>query len=111
MNLKQITDGWKILSGKMNSLGIPIPLARDPSTGKGSVPFTLVFISTLLIVAGIVGKWSGHLGGIDMNSAMQFFYTSCSLFFGHSWVHQETKLSNGKVQELDLKTGDESKPQ
>jgi hypothetical protein len=111
MNLKQITDGWKSLAGKMNSNGIPIPLARDPSTNKGSVPFTLVLLSTLLIVVGIVGKWSGHLGGIDMAAAMQFFYTSCSLFFGHSWVHQETRLPDGKIQDLDLKTGDENKPQ
>ena len=90
----------------MNEKGIPIPLVRDPSTKSGSVPLTLVILSSVLVAVGIVGKWSKHLDGIDMASAMQFFYTSCSLYFGHSWVHKETIGADGKTQDLDIKTGD-----
>lgn len=95
---------WKKFVGSMNENGIPIPLFRYKS--EGNPAFTLLCISTILIVVGIVGKWAGKLGGIDMGMAMQFFTTSVALFFGHSWVHKETKDAKGNTQELDLKVDD-----
>jgi hypothetical protein len=111
MNLQKIQDSWKSFAAKLNAQGIPIPLIRDPQTSKGSVPLTLVILSTCILVVGIVGKWAGHLGGVDMANAMQFFYTACSLYFGHSWVHKETSDASGHTQTLDLKTGDPDKDQ
>lgn len=88
MKLSTILGKWKQFIVKMNDKGIPVPMVRDPNTLEGSVSLSLVCVSTLLVVIGIVGKWSGHLGGIDMVNAMQFFYASCTLYFGHSWVHK-----------------------
>ena|ERR1035437_2634037 len=104
MSLQKIVAAWKKIAISCGDKGIPLILARDPSTGKASVPLTLVVLSTVMIVIGIVGKWAGHLGGVDMVNAMQFFYTSCSLYFGHSWVHKETKDATGNTQTLDMKT-------
>lgn len=88
MKLSAILSKWKKFVVSMNDKGIPVPMVRDPNTLEGSVSLSLVCVSTLLVVVGIVGKWSGHLGGIDMVNAMQFFYASCTLYFGHSWVHK-----------------------
>ena len=104
MSINNFVRGWKAFVGRMNEKGVPMPMARYQ--GKGSPALTLVILSSSLVIVGIVGKWAGHLGGIDMASAMQFFYASCTLFFGHSWVHKETIGADGKTQELDLKTGD-----
>lgn len=41
---------WKLFVDKMNTKGIPIPVARDPKTGKGSVTLSLVVFS-----AGLCG--------------------------------------------------------
>lgn len=90
MKLSTVLSKWKQFVVNMNDKGIPIPMARDPNTLEGSPALSLVCVSTLLIVVGIVGKWSGHLGGIDMVNAMQFFYASCTLYFGHSWVHKDS---------------------
>ena len=86
MNLKKISDSWKSLVSKANAQGVPIPMVRYK--GEGSPALTVFIISSILVTVGVVGKWSGYLGGIDMNEAMQFFYASSTLFFGHSWVHK-----------------------
>ena len=93
LRMRNLFKRWKEFVIKMNDKGIPIPMVRDPNTLEGSVSLSLVCVSTLLIVVGIVGKWSGHLGGIDMVNAMQFFYASCTLYFGHSWVHKDERAA------------------
>jgi hypothetical protein len=86
MDLEKIEASGKSFAAKLNEQGIPIPLLRDPVTQKGSVPLSLVAISTLLVIAHVVGKWAGYLGGVDPAVAMQFFYASCSLYVGHTLV-------------------------
>jgi len=82
MNINPFLEKWKAFVIKMNDKGIPLPMVRDPGTLEGSVSLTLVVISSMLVIIGIVGKWSGKLGGIDMDNAMQFLWTSCSLYWG-----------------------------
>ena len=84
--LKDLKKWWPGFVSKMNALGIPLPTIRDPKSGIGSVSLTLVFISSLLVIAGLVGKWSGRLGIIDINNALEFFYASSALYFGRSWI-------------------------
>ena len=85
MNISVLVNKWKLLVGRLNSLGIPMPTVRDPKSGMGSVSLTLVFVSSLLVIAGLIGKWSGKLGGIDVSNALQFFYASSTLYFGRNW--------------------------
>jgi hypothetical protein len=89
---KQLTQ-LKALASKLNLLGFPMPTVRDPKSGFGSISLTLVFISSLLVIVGIVGKWSGRFGGIDMTYAMQFLWTSCSLYFGRKMQTDGKKMS------------------
>lgn len=75
-------QAWKLFSGYLNKYGIPVPLIRDPKTGYGSVSLTLVFISFNTVVVGLVGKWAGSLGGIDINQALNLFYACAALYWG-----------------------------
>ena len=95
MSIQDFLASWKSFVTKMNEKGVPMPMARYK--GEGNPALTLVIISSVLVIVGIVGKWSGKLGGIDMVNAMQFFYASCTLFFGHSWVHKDSDGSSDQI--------------
>lgn len=99
MNLNNISQKWKNFVVQMNDKGVPVPLLRYK--GQGNPALTVFMVSSMLVVVGIVGKWAGHLGGIDMNNAMQFFYASSTLFFGHSWVHKDAKGNTDTLNDGD----------
>lgn len=77
-----------------NMYGIPLPMVRDPKTKMGSVSLTLVFVSSIMVILGLVGKWSGRLGTVDINNALEFFYASSFLYFGRNW-------RTGATQDID----------
>jgi hypothetical protein len=68
-----------------NICGLNIPMVKDPKTGLGSVSLTLLFISSIIVVVGLVGKWSGYLA-INLDNALEFFYAASALYFGRKWV-------------------------
>jgi hypothetical protein len=85
MTLQEMIDKWKKFASDLNEKGIPVPTIRDPKTGFGSISLTLVFISSVIVIAGIIGKSAGLLGGLNMSSAMDFFWTAVSLYFGRQF--------------------------
>lgn len=75
------------LTRRANQHGINIPMIKDPKTGIGSVSLTLVFVASIMVILGLVGKWSGKLGVVDINNSLEFFYASCALYFGrNTWT-------------------------
>ncbi len=38
-----------------------------------------------MVILGLVGKWSGHFGTIDIDNALEFFYAASFLYFGRNW--------------------------
>lgn len=93
MEINKYIESWKSFIGKLNEKGVPMPTIRDPKSGLGSVSLTLVFVSSLLVIIGIVGKWSAKFGDIDMANAMQFFWTSCALYWGRKFQSKDSSLS------------------
>lgn len=85
MSTSSFAKKWKEFVGRMNEKGVPLPTVRDPKTGIGSVSLTLVAISFGLCVCGILTKWSGKIGGIDVGTALELFYASSALYFGRNW--------------------------
>jgi len=77
----------------MNKKGIPIPLVRDPSTGLSSISLTLVFISFNIVVVGLVGKWAGALGGIDLTQALNLFYACAALYWGRKFQKKDLSIN------------------
>lgn len=85
-------DKLKQFTNLLNSKGIPVPLVKDPKTGMGSVSLTLVFLSSLYVQVGLIGKYSKLLDGIDMTQALNFFMISAGLYFGRN-----LSTNNGKI--------------
>lgn len=94
-----------ILSEKLESLnvnGIPVPMIKDPKTNKGSVSLTLVFISSITVILSIMAPMieSKTGGQINVSQSMEFFWTSCALYFGRKLsVSQEDKKMSGAKEE------------
>jgi hypothetical protein len=105
MTLTTITNYWKSFVGKLNSNGVPLPTIRDPKTGKGSISLTLVFISFNAVLIGLVGKWSGALGGIDIAQALNLFYACAALYWGRKFQGKEVSFEE-KVDSASKDQGD-----
>ena len=81
----ELWNKFLALTKSANMYGINLPMVKDPKTGIGSVSLTLVFIASIMVILGLVGKWSGKLGIVDINNALEFFYASSFLYFGRNW--------------------------
>jgi hypothetical protein len=100
--MRKLFEIWKKYVKKANSYGIPLPLVHDPKANMASVSLTLVFVSSLLVIIGIVGKWSQIAGAIDMSSAMEFFYASSALYFGRQWQMKDGTKIEGSTNSTSL---------
>ena len=72
--------------------GIPVPVFRDPVSQKPSASFTLLVVSSGLVIFGLLNKVAKLVDGVDIDNALQFFYACAGLYFGR-------KLSNNKKEE------------
>jgi hypothetical protein len=72
--------------------GIPVPILRDAVTQKPSASFTLLVVSSGLVIFGLINKAAKLVDGIDMPNALQFFGICAGLYFGR-------KLTSDKKEE------------
>lgn len=70
----------KALIQRGNELGCPILVVRDPSSGKGSISATLVFISSIAVIASLVSP------KVNNSYAFDFFLASCGLYFSRKFT-------------------------
>jgi hypothetical protein len=80
--MDQLMDKIKEFFRRANDKGIPTPMLRDPETDQASVSLTMLFISFNTVLIGLVGKFAGLLGGINLEQAIYFFMVCCGLYFG-----------------------------
>jgi len=74
-----IVEKWKSFVNNMNSKGIPLPMARDPKNGKGSVTLTAFWITlnlcifcALMFIASVVARLAGDFApGAETQAAIQ----------------------------------------
>lgn len=76
MGLSDLKQKWVDFVNRMNKYGIPVPTARDPKTGKGSVTASLVVFSAglfgvciLFMLASAVAKLAGLFALTDLTIA------------------------------------------
>jgi hypothetical protein len=77
--LKELQD--KLLNW-CTKRGIPVPVLRDPVSQKPSASFTLLVISSGLVIFGLVNKIAKLVDGVDLPNALQFFGICAGLYFG-----------------------------
>lgn len=85
-------DNIQKLLSYISEKGIKIPVIRDPVSQLPSVSLTLVVISAGFVMFGLFNKVAAVVRGVDMESALSFFYSSSALYFGRSFG----KLSDKK---------------
>jgi hypothetical protein len=72
--------------------GIPVLTFRDPVAQQPSASFTLLVISSGLVIFGLINKIAKLVDGVDLPNALQFFYACAGLYFGR-------KLTSDKKEE------------
>ena len=72
--------------------GVPVITFRDPVTQKPSASFTLLVVSSGLVIFGLINKVAKLVDGVDINNALQFFYACAGLYFSR-------KLTSDKKEE------------
>ena len=88
-------DKLRAIIQRMNQLGIPVPVARDPSTGRGSVTFTLVVVSGGIVLIGLLNSAASLFKGVDMTSALYWHGMSLATYLGRR------SSGDGKKIEID----------
>lgn len=87
--MDKILQWWMNLVSAANEYGIPLPMARDPKTGKGSlsvsmvqVSFGLCVIPVILMTGTVLAKLTGVFALNDANSQqlMNAFSASIQLY-------------------------------
>jgi hypothetical protein len=93
----------KELFRKMNEAGVPLPMLRDPVTGKASVTLTMMVLSFNTALLGQIGKLTNFLGDVDMTSAMSLFVATSALYLGRKLQN------NGKENIVESPNKEEGK--
>lgn len=102
MTFKDLKAKWDKLVRDLNEKGIPIPMLRDPKTKMSSVSLTLMGAAFGMWLIGVIGKVSGLLDGVDVDSAFNMFIATASLYFG-----RRLKSDNGKMELEDLRKSED----
>ena len=84
--IKEIIKTW-------NSLGINIPMARDPVSGKGSVTASLVVLSSACLIISLVTTKVSNEG------AFEFFIASATLYLGRRYQSKKSTVGDSKTEE------------
>ena len=98
--MNNFLDQFKVFFGKINSLGIPVPVLRDPRTGLGSVSLTLLIISFVVVLAGLVGKITNLIGNVDLTNGLWLFGICTSLYFGRGFQNKGMTIDNSTDKEV-----------
>lgn len=82
MDTKTIVSKLKAFVISLNSKGVPIPMLRDPQTGRSSMTATLVFLSFNTALLGQIGKVTKYLGDVDLTQANYLFLLALGGYLG-----------------------------
>jgi hypothetical protein len=74
-----VLDKIKAYIQRGNELGLPIPVVRDPSTGKGSISATLLVVSSIMLIASLV------TAKVNNSGAMEFHALSLATYLGRKY--------------------------
>ena len=85
-------DKVKEFINKMNDKGIPVPMVRDPKTGKGSVTLTLVFISANIVLVALLNSFANVFKGVDTGNAITWFTICLGAYLGRKMQKDGNKI-------------------
>ena len=86
---------------KMNEFGIPMPMIRDPKTGKSSVSLTLVILSSVYVQLALINMFAKFFKGVDITNALYWHGMCVALYYGRSFSKDGDKVSIGNENKPD----------
>lgn len=116
MLINDLKNKWIDFVNKLNSKGIPVPTARDPNTGKGSLTASILVFSAGLfgiciffMLATAVAKWAGAFTLTEATTSQvkmaadysfQFFVTAYTGYLGRQ-MQKPASPKALEVQKVD----------
>lgn len=88
---------------KMNEAGIPAPLLRDPDKDGPSITFTFFYLSGMLALASLIGKFTKVFGEIDVSGSIYLFISAAGIYTARKMT------SDGKSVTLESNKEEETK--
>lgn len=100
---------WRNVVSRANSHGIPLPMVRDPKTGRGSITATLVVLSSCLAALSIIMMLAVFVAKITswfvltdttlssvkeaFSASMQFYIASLAAYLGRKIQSNKNAVS------------------
>lgn len=105
MNLlvQKILNSISSMLDKANRNGIPLPMLRDPATGKASVTLTMVWISFNIAIITLAGKITKLIGDVDYQSVLWLFGLTLGVYLGRKVQKGPTNIEIDKEEKGEQK--------
>jgi hypothetical protein len=87
--MKKLSELQKSFVDWCTKKGIPVIIFRDPVTQKPSASFTLLVVSSGIVIFGLLNKVAKLVDGVDIDNALQFFYACAGLYFGRKLTDEK----------------------
>lgn len=109
--MDKVIAWWKKMVEAANVNGIPLPVFRDPKTGKGSVTVTMAKVSfflcvvpTLVMIGTVLTKLAGVFTLTDANEAqlMNSFSSAIQLYIASMAAYLGRKLQRDEKGKMEL---------
>jgi len=78
---------------KMNQEGFPIPMLKDPKTGKGSVTLTMYWIAFNIAILTLAGKITKIIGDVDYSNVLWLFGLTGGMYLGRKYQTGKDSIS------------------
>jgi hypothetical protein len=78
----KLLEKIKKLAHDANDKGIPIPLARDNRSGRGSYTLTMFWISFNVSILTLLGKVTNVVGDVEYSNVLWLLGITGSLYMG-----------------------------
>lgn len=101
--MNSLKSKWCQICAYFNKHGIPMPLLRDPKTGRGSVSLTLVFLSFNLWIISIIEELTVMTGKIDVNQTFNMVLVCFGLYYGRKLSFSKGSFDLGESDEKSSK--------
>ena len=82
MDLKPVVEKLKAFVDSLNEKGVPLPMTRDPNTGRASMTATMTWISFNTALLGQLGKLTNIIGPVDLSQANYLFLMCLGAYLG-----------------------------
>jgi len=91
-------DEIKKFINKLQKSGLPLLWIKDPISKLPSVSLSILLLSVVLVLLGVLSNFFVFLKGINVDAAFNFFLVSAGLYFGRKLSFNGKSIDNEKEE-------------